>query len=122
MNRYMIVAVSGLAVALVGCNTSKYESKAVASKSSISPEIRECPDWSSDPVSNYSNEDFSNHGCSTTHNLYVQLKDKKDYNRGTGKSGVSANRDSTFVQTYMNGAGSGAASSSSAAPASSTSR
>lgn len=121
MNRYMIMVAGGLAVVLAGCHTS--QSQGITSKTAISPEIRQCPDWSSDPVSNYSNEDFSNLGCSTTHNLYMQLKDKKDYNHGRGKSGISASRDSAIMQNYMNGAGSDAAASSSdGASAASTSR
>lgn len=108
---------------LTGCNTSQWESKPVASKTTISPEVRRCPDWSSDPVSNYSNEDFSNLGCATSNNLYVQLKDKNDYKRGRSQSGITASRESAIMQNYMNGAGSGAASSSSdAASSASTSR
>ncbi len=120
MNKYVMMVAGALAVVLAGCHTS--QSQGITSKTAISPEVRQCPDWSSDPVSNYSNEDFSNLGCATSNNLYVQLKDKKDYKHGRSKSGITASRDSAIMQNYMNGAGSGAASSSSDASAASTSR
>lgn len=120
MNKYMMIVAGGLAVMLAGCYTSKPQG--ITSKTAISPEVRNCPDWSSDPVTNYSNEDFSNLGCATSNNLYVQLKDKNDYKRGRSKSGVTASRESAIMQNYMNGAGSGAASSSDGASAASTSR
>ena len=106
-------------LALAGCSASQWESKTTVSKVNISPETRTCPDWSADPVSNYSNEDFSNLGCSTTNNLYVQLRDKNDYKRGSGKPAIHADRESAVLQNYLTGAGSGASSSADAAPSTS---
>lgn len=118
---YKKIFLSGVALVLASCSASQWESKEKVSKVSLSPATRVCPDWSADSVSNYSNEDFSNLGCSTTHNLYVQLRDKNDYKRGSGKPAINANRDSAVLQNYLTGAGS-AASSADAASASSTSR
>lgn len=119
---YKNIIVGSVALMLASCSTSQWESKEKVSKVNLSPETRVCPDWSADPVSNYSNEDFSNLGCSTTHNLYVQLRDKNDYKRGSGKPAIDANRESAVLQNYLTGASSGASSSADAASASSTSR
>lgn len=111
-----VLAVTGaLAIVISGC-TLMHQQKPSADTS----RGKVCPDWSSDPVSNYSNEDFSNFGCAYHNNLYVHIKDKADYERGGGKTTeISPLRDGTIVQTYLGGGGASSSSSSGGASAAS---
>lgn len=113
---------SGVALVLAACSTDGWVTPPARSNMAISPDVRKCPDWSSNPVYNYSNEDFSNLGCSTTHNLYVHLRDKNDYKRGSGKPAINPERDSAVMENYFKGTAPAGASSGDAASASSTSR
>lgn len=81
-----------------------------------------CPDWSSNPVSNNDNEDFSNFGCAYNNNLYVQIKDPEDFNHGNGKTEISATREGAIVQNYLSGAAAASSSASSSATSATSSR
>jgi type IV pilus biogenesis protein CpaD/CtpE len=123
MKSFTWIIAGGLVLATMACTPDRWETPAKTSNTAIAPDIRQCPDWSSDPVKNYENEDFSNLGCSTTHNLYVQLRDKNDYRRGSGKSKIDATRDGVVIQGYMGGSSaSGSSSAAASSAASSTSR
>lgn len=83
---------------------------------------RICPDWSSNPVANYNNEDFSNFRCAYDNNLFVQLKNSGDYTHGTGNHrGGVGNRESAVMQNYYNGTGASSSSSSGGSSATSSS-
>lgn len=73
-----------------------------------------CPDWSSNPISNYSNSAFSNFGCSYRNDIAVQLQDPADYQHGNGRAMYDSQRESGLLSKYMGGgaAASGSASSS----------
>lgn len=106
-----LLAVMG-SVALLGGCASWVPQETVAMPNGMTGKI--CPDWSSDPTKNYSNADFSNFGCAYHNNFYVQLQDPADLERGVGKSGMTAVRESAVLQGYMSGASSSAAAASSA--------
>lgn len=112
MMQSKIIVAGCVAVVLSGCSSwLPYSSSGpVADKG-----VKSCPDWSSNPVANYNNDDFSNLGCATGNNLYVQLKNPVDYEHGNGKAGISAARDSTALQGYLTGASAPSASASSSA-------
>lgn len=120
MNQKLFWIAGIIGVALAGC--SQPVQKAETSFK------RHCPDWSSNPVSNYSNEDFSNLGCANKHNLLVQLKDPEDAVWGKGDGAINANHDSAVLQGYLGGgsaagaAGAAGAASSSSSSGSSSSR
>lgn len=65
--------------------------------------IRNCPDWSSNPVHNYNNDDFSNLGCASDANLQAQVQDPQDLKQGKGKQGMTAARESSILQGYWSG-------------------
>ena len=110
------IALAAASLLLFSCGDDHYAQIRAGNQA-----LRECPDWSSNPVSNYSNDDFSNLGCANTNNNYVQLKDKNDVTRGTGNVKIDAVRDSTILQTYINGS-SPASASATTSSASSSSR
>ncbi len=112
---YMRTVVLSVVWAGVFCALSSCASDSNTQISSADTQGKSCPDWSSNPVSNYSNEDFSNLGCATKNNLQVQLKNPADYEHGSGKTVINVLRDGGYVQGYLSGvsASSGSASSSS---------
>lgn len=63
--------------------------------------VRNCPDWSDNPVSNDSNKDFSNFGCAYTNNLQAQLEDKNDLKKGHGIPMQEGDRENINIQKYL---------------------
>ncbi len=64
-----------------------------------------CPDWSANPVSNYSNADLSNFGCAYYHDLIIQMADPMDFKRGRGNVFPDATRSSVVIKEYSEGKG-----------------
>jgi hypothetical protein len=86
---YLLVTVS--VISIMGCSSSTPPAKLQYA----------CPDWSSDPVSNYDNKDFSNFGCAYYNNLSVQLENPADLQGGHGVQTSSPDRESVVIQKYM---------------------
>jgi type IV pilus biogenesis protein CpaD/CtpE len=114
LKRTIGMTIGGIALLLAGCGDFQ-PTKTVGAK-------KTCPDWSSNPIANHSNADFSNLGCATNNNLLVQVKNPDDLKRGNGKAAIDAARDSVAVQSYLSGTGSSASSASATSSSASTSR
>lgn len=84
---YLLLATSVIIIA--GCSTPPAKSQ------------YSCPDWSSNPVSNHGDKDFSNLGCAQYNNIAAQVANPADLQSGHGEATSSSERDSTILQKYM---------------------
>ena len=85
------ILIAASVVALAGCGGSADTSKT----------SHACPDWSSDPVHNHQNLDFSNFGCSYYNNIAVQVENPDDLQQGHGTLVSDGDRESVNSQKYL---------------------
>jgi type IV pilus biogenesis protein CpaD/CtpE len=62
-----------------------------------------CPDWSSNSVVNYRNQNHSNYGCAVNRNLAIQVDDPHDLVRGRGNGAGDAEASATSLELYRAG-------------------
>ena len=63
--------------------------------------LADCPNWSSNPMHNYDNTDFSNQGCAYYNNLAAEVVNPEDLQKGHGQAISSGDRESVNIQKYL---------------------